>query len=91
MTMEQVVNAVHHPQLRLKWDKNIESISLVKKVSRVQLIHTVNRQNQLESVKRDMFEKKFGFSYRPPVHEEEKGLSIHDQVTNFFFASSLDD
>lgn len=36
-----------------------------------------------------MFEKKFGFSYRPPVNKESS-LSVQDQVTNFFFSSSLD-
>ena len=76
-TMDQVIQACHDPQRRVKWDKNIDKIKILRKVNRVQILHTVNTPHILENTVRDMYEKKVGFTYRPPVTSR-----IEDQISN---------
>ena len=65
--MEQVIQALHDPIQRCKWDSNIDKMHELRNVQRVQVIQTINKPHFLESTVRDMFEKKFGFTHRPPV------------------------
>lgn len=80
--MDQVIQACHDPQQRIQWDKNIDKIKTVRNVNRVQILHTVNTAHILESTIRDMYEKKIGFTYRPPVTSRiEDQLSTNDKAT----------
>jgi hypothetical protein len=37
--MNTIIKAVHHPEMRKKWDANIEQIKIVSKINRVTLVH----------------------------------------------------
>ena len=41
----------------------------MNKIDRVYLVHKTYKANLLESQKRDIFEKKIGFSYRPMMNQ----------------------
>lgn len=75
--MDQVIQAVHDPIRRAKWDKNIDQVRIIRNINRVQILHTIHTPHFLESVVRDMFEKKFGFTHRPPVTSR-----FDDQMSN---------
>ena len=92
--MEQLVHAIHNSDMRVKWDNNLKSQTLIKKINRIELIHIMNQPHILASQKRDIFEKKFGFAYRPIVksNDDSGGFQIQsDMMENYFFFSSLDD
>ena len=65
--MDQIVAALHNSSIRSKWDSHIVSIKSIKKVDRIELLHILNAPHKLINTKRDMFEKKFGFSHRPII------------------------
>lgn len=76
-TMDQVIQAVHDPIRRAKWDKNVDEVRTIRTVGRVQLVQSLHTPHFLESIVRDMFEKKFGFTHRPPIASR-----FDDQVSN---------
>lgn len=47
--MDQIVAALHNSTLRAKWDNNVISISTVKKVDRVELLHIKQAAHKLVS------------------------------------------
>ena len=47
-SVDQIIQAIHSPDLRCKWDRNVESKTLVRKVNRVELIHTVIKPHPLD-------------------------------------------
>lgn len=74
--MKDIVGAIHTEQ-RLKWDQNIESKKLIRRVNRVDLVNITLRQHKLDSQKRDTFEKKFSWFNRPVItHDLNNTLDI---------------
>lgn len=83
-SMEQLMEAFNNLDQRSKWDRNVASMQLVRKINRVELIKTNISPHPLDPQKRDIFEKKFGFSHR-------KGASgAADEIDNYFYHASLD-
>ena len=68
--IEKVIQAMHNSNTRVQWDKNVESITSISKIDRIELLKITNTTHKLISSKRDMFEKKFGFSHRPRINVE---------------------
>ena len=81
----------------------MEAVDCIRKINKVNLYRTRNPVHFLESIQRDTFEKKFGFTHRPPVilydtDQEGEGsgkrqkthLFKPDQIENYFFSSSVD-
>ena len=56
---------MHNPKIKMKWDHKITNYKVLRKIGRVSLIHIDFATHPLDGVKRDSFEKKFGFSVRP--------------------------
>lgn len=59
-------------------------MQLVRKINRVELIKTKIKPHPLDPQKRDIFEKKFGFSHRKNANGSA------DEIDNYFWASSMD-
>lgn len=48
-SMNLIIKAVHNPEMRKKWDTNLEQIKVVNKINRVHLVHKTYKANMLES------------------------------------------
>lgn len=81
------------------------SKQFVRKIGRVELMKVSMKPHKLAPQKRDIFEKKFGWCFRPPVNHSDFNQSIisnesprkqnnfsarSDQIENYFFFSSMD-
>ena len=85
--MKDIVGAIHTEQ-RLKWDPNIESKKLIRRVNRVDLVNITLRQHKLDSQKRDTFEKKFSWFNRPVVtHDLNNTLDLRGNPEHSFLSS----
>ena len=105
-SMESVVQAIHNSDMRMQWDSIMASKEFVRKVGRVELMKVSLKPHKLAPQKRDIFEKKFGWCYRPPLNHDrsdvnqsiasdasprKQNLSARsDQIENYFFFSSMD-
>ena len=47
--IDKVIQAMHNSGVRVKWDKNVESIQSIKKVDRVELLKITNASHKLIS------------------------------------------
>ena len=47
--IDKVIQAMHNSDVRVKWDKNVESIQSIKKVDRVELLKITNASHKLIS------------------------------------------
>ena len=82
--MKDIVGAIHTDQ-RLKWDAYIESKKVVRRINRVDLMHICLKQHQLDSQKRDTFEKKFSWFNRPVVtHDLNNTLDLQNNPEQSF-------
>lgn len=85
--MKDIVGAIHTDQ-RLKWDQNIESKKLIRRINRVELVNITIRQHKLDSQKRDTYEKKFSWFNRPIVnHDLNNTLDLQNNPENSFLSS----
>ena len=78
---------------------------LVRKIGRVELMKVSLKPHKLAPQKRDIFEKKFGWCYRPPVNPDSRDFNQSiisnesprknystrsDQIENYFYFTSMD-
>mmetsp|Transcript_23014 Transcript_23014/g.35587 ORF Transcript_23014/g.35587 Transcript_23014/m.35587 type:complete len:130 (-) Transcript_23014:326-715(-) len=74
-SMDSIVDALHSSEKRLLWDKNLHNQRVVRRNHRVELIHIQQKSHSLMPQKRDIYEKKIGFTYRPPASTSSQGMS----------------
>ena len=65
---------------------------MIRKLNRVELINIKYNTHYLAQDKRDIFQKKFSFAYRPPVRDENGDIQKlkSDKVETYFYFSSFD-